>query len=53
MKKDEDLLYKSVVVFRVNLYVDDSSIRKISTKVAENRSEKISTTVLCYLPTYL
>jgi hypothetical protein len=29
-----NLLYKSVVVFRVNLYVDDSSIWKISTEVA-------------------
>ncbi len=38
--KKENLLYKSVVVFRVNLYVDDSSIWKISTEVAEKQITK-------------
>jgi hypothetical protein len=37
MKKEENLLNKSVVVFRVNLYVDDSSIGKISTEVAAKK----------------
>jgi hypothetical protein len=48
MKKEENLLYKSVVVFRVNLYVDDSSIWKISTEVAEKQIRQNLLQVLRY-----